>query len=239
VCQHDATDATCRRILPLLADLEEKVAAHRESHRTADAELLDVLNAHADAAAQKERSERVDPRYALAVHEAGHAVVAMLKHVPITAVTIRSTAAAQGMAIYTLEYAQSVVLAFEEGSEWAGFSVAAPGIMVSLAGRLAEEVFFGSPQHSPVAYAHDEDGITELVARLCFGPDEGDALVDWLTIRTRRLVEARRDQIESVARTLLERESMDGDDVYKAMKAAAPCAGARSRLTRPRKGADT
>jgi hypothetical protein len=111
-----------------------------------------------------------------------------------------------------------VARAFEEGDDGKRISVATQSIMVSLAGRIAEEVVLG--HHGPPwSYRHDEENISEIVFRLCVGPDEGDAFVGWLTLRTRQRVQAKRvrAQIERVADALLEHETLNAEAIRGVM----------------------
>jgi ATP-dependent Zn protease len=153
-----------------------------------------------------------DERRCVAVHEAGHAVLAVLLGVPITSVTIRPNAASGslGDTKHSLAWLQTILQASEEGDSGEELVVAVRGIIVGLAGRLAEECIIG--QSGPEAqYSHDEDGITELVSRVCGDHEEGDAFCKWLTVRARNMVVARRTDIERVADRLLDQETMSGE----------------------------
>jgi len=225
-----------------------------------------------------------DERRRIAVHEAGHVVIANSVGIPLHVVTIVETENYAGLTTHSLAWIDRLRASFEgpeqdDEREPVDPSVLAMnGIMVCLAGRLAESVLLGSESH-PSRYEHDESGITDLVGRFISGgpcclafderfnaeimtltertPDaigkvleslrcevhghgwpgvaEADAYVAWLTIRTRRLVTAKRADIEKVADALVARSTLSADEVEAILEADLRASLAASRARRRKK----
>jgi ATP-dependent Zn protease len=154
-------------------------------------------------------------RRSVAIHEAGHAVLGLFLRLPIAKVTIEPNEAlgALGHTIYSGAWLATVIEAFDgDGGIDAEIATGVRAVMVGMAGKLAEEVIVGHASHAR-HYDHDENGISEIVSRVCIGADEGDAFCAWLAVRTRRLVTVRRREIETVADALLARGTLSDEEV--------------------------
>jgi hypothetical protein len=162
---------------------------------------------------KKKSTTRAHAEHATAIHEAGHAVLSLVLDVPVVSVTVVPSKTYSGATRHGADWERVVAAALsDDGPQDVEpqdpIAIATTLVITSLAGRIAEEVIVGSVGDA-CKYDDDESGITTVVGRVCMTVGEGDALVEWLTVRTRNLVTAHRAKIERVAAALLEHGTLD------------------------------
>ena len=154
---------------------------------------------------------------ATAYHEAGHAVMAWAHDVGVKEVSI-----VPNMERNSLGHCQHIVwsafrpdledsLRTRDRVQWL--------IMVFLGGREAERRFTGRYNHGGAT--GDMHQVFNMASYLASSDDEIDALVRWLTIRTRNSLDVYWAFVEGLAAALLEEQQMRGKRVREVMTAVA------------------
>lgn len=151
---------------------------------------------------------------ATAYHEAGHAVAAWRQKVAIKSVSIERDDDSHGRMLF--ESFRVPNLETVSGRDWAERH-----IIVSLAGPLAQRRFRPSSArgwHGKGDYRTALDLTYELQgsAELC------TAYLDWLQILTKALVDSNWQHIEAVARALLDKREVSGNDVVSIIIGSRP-----------------
>ena len=145
-----------------------------------------------------------------AIHEAGHAAVAMHVGIGIRRVTIAPTGAAQGKASHypigkwfqpDIEVTTRTRTRIERS------------IMVFWAGTLAEELIGGRAE--PDGATHDRDMIVQLATFICGDPEETSAYIEWLRLRCRNLLQTPlvRRAVDAITDALVERTTLRGTEI--------------------------
>jgi hypothetical protein len=148
------------------------------------------------------------PRPSTAYHEAGHAVVALSLGVPFLFVTVKETDDYLGVMRHPEGYSE--VLANSQYEEF-GDEAYKAAAMVSIAGYAAECIYSGSPgDFMDDCYEHDRSSFIDLVMRL--GMDT-ERIGLRIAAETRALLESRWPEVELVAATLLERQTLTAQEV--------------------------
>ena len=164
----------------------------------------------------------------IAYHEAGHALVNALLNVPIARATIIGSTGGVGGAVFREEQNKSM----QSKKDLQNF------IMAAFGGRAAEEVEFGADNVTTGA-ANDFEKATEAlkayVKNYAFDEkkiiisDEQSVMQDYVFNRTSQLadelynrtvsmISGNRFKLDRIARLLLEKETVSGDEIYKIMK---------------------
>ncbi|MEM6731933.1 MAG: hypothetical protein AAF658_10275 [Myxococcota bacterium] len=139
-----------------------------------------------------------------AVHEAGHAVMAVLLGRPIVHVQIEPQPETKMRSPTVLPKRR-----VEDSAERAHLEGEA---MLALAGLSAERVLGVASQESLVASRADLE-IATRVARLTVGGARADKAVAHHISVVERMLERRRELVVNLAKTLLEKQRLSGDDV--------------------------
>ena len=154
-----------------------------------------------------------------AYHEAGHALIAYLHDIETLHLTIASDEGTQtaGSHVRSADYLPEV----EDGriDDAENFTRFLVTIMVSLGGHEAVCLLHDAELLPEDWGASDGWGsgadyemVTQLVERVTYSEQEGDALVAWLRVRTRRMLQRHRVLLDAVAAALLERQTLDADE---------------------------
>lgn len=158
-----------------------------------------------------------------AVHEAAHAVLGLLFERKIISCTIEPGDHSDGMTRQALPDGddRDVVMLFEED-----LSFLIDQMTISIAGTVAETRAVGynapgfgiHPDADPdgthqLVPGTDADTVFSLAAKQAFDGEEITALVDWVRLRARRLIDWHWDAIERIAEALIERTTLDGKEV--------------------------
>jgi ATP-dependent Zn protease len=146
-----------------------------------------------DGLIEEEPDERLATRrQRIAYHEAGHAVVVLRLGYKLKDVTIKPNGRAEGMTNYE-----------KRGG------LVSDGIKIILAGSLAESLFDGKVSLKTDGSGNDWRAIRKWYPEFCARD------VREIGEETKLLVQRHREAIARVARALLERETLTGDDVKR------------------------
>jgi hypothetical protein len=187
-----------------------------------------------------------DPtREAIAYHEAGHACHGALLKLHAGRVSIIPNSAGEDGRFY---YGHAV---FDPFPAWARRGSASPGqvqllvqrhIGMLLAGEIAETHYAGDADGSRARAESDRTRIYDLAGLVCRSSDEMDAYVEWLSVRTRRVVTGEISWlvIEAVATALLHHGTLSARAIrrtitgaYQAMLGAVVTADGATGDTQP------
>lgn len=151
-------------------------------------------------------------RDAKAYHEAGHAVVAFFNRFRIDFATIRRSGDAEGMVMLKpgrLDLDSATPVMRQKVERW---------IIVTLAGDIAQRKF--APRSSRQwQTTSDRAAAADLALSVCGSGESATAYLAWLQIVTRDIVDGRWPMIDRVARELLAKETISGDEVRAAIMA--------------------
>ncbi len=153
-----------------------------------------------------------------AYHQAGHAVARHhLKH----AGRDRSVAIAPGSAGGSGPGHMGHAPPYPRPSPAMVLDDALARIQVCLAGGIAEKRFAG--RWGKAAVYADLERAVEFALRVSYKP-ETEALMHWLQVRTEHLVDFYWPDVEAVARSLLRRKALKGEDVAEVIRSEGTAA---------------
>lgn len=146
-------------------------------------------------------------RTTTAYHEAGHAVVAFFSGFRIEYATILPGDGFSGMmkarpqGRFSLDSATPAMR--QKTENW---------ILITLAGDIAQR------KHAPRSSRQwhttaDRQAATDLALSVCGNGESATAYLAWLNIVARQLIEGRWDLVDRVAKVLLDRERITGDEL--------------------------
>jgi hypothetical protein len=152
-------------------------------------------------------------REATAFHEAGHAVVAFFNGFRIDYATIRQNGDYHGMVMVKprgrLDLDSATPAMRQKVERW---------IIFVLAGDVAQRKF--APRSSRRWHTtSDRASAVDLALSVCGSGESATAYLAWLQIVTRDIVDRRWPMIERVARELLAKEKITGEEVRAAIMA--------------------
>jgi hypothetical protein len=150
-------------------------------------------------------------RAAVAFHEAGHAVAAVHHRIRITKATIKGAAETKGRIIHH----NPLVNAHPDvGTSAKTRPRIEHRIVVSFAGPIAQRRFNARTCRH---YNAHEDYVTatNLAGYLVGSDKERDAYLNWVWVHTENFIEQEWPQVETVAKWLLEHETMTGAAIRK------------------------
>ena len=91
-------------------------------------------------------------------------------------------------------------------------------MMISLAGLIAQCIY--NPRSVRRYHAHSKHGAAaDIALYLTASDDEAGAVLKWLEVRTRGLLQLRWPLVESLAKELLARDRMKGKEVERLLNA--------------------
>lgn len=149
------------------------------------------------------------PLRAVAYHEAGHAVMALVEGIPICSVSVMPRGHPRGVTL------QRGFRPDRDASPWAPIS-AMQHVRFGFAGRLAEE---RACPGSTSGHWADTKQAASILARICFSPEELGAYWHLLEIQTKWVLSLPRvwPCVEAVAEALMVRGRLSGADVETIM----------------------
>jgi ATP-dependent Zn protease len=143
-----------------------------------------------------------------AYHEAGHAVAHIFLHLPFKKVSIRPDGETSG---HCMSNGQRYLKGVDYDLTPAKQDRIFRNVQTMFAGHYAQKRFNRKSVrrwHSQTDY-HNAVGLLFYISE----PPAINRLIRWLECRTQMLIETRWQQIETVARALLERETLTSDEV--------------------------
>lgn len=147
-------------------------------------------------------------RQRVAVHEAGHAMMSIITKVPFTKIEIRRGMVQSGCVLHPVQTAHTI----DDATR-----LIISNAMVSLAGHIAEELFFNEKNdlYQPGnGSARDvADLFTELRKRL--PENEICPFVSWIYVKTTNLLKKAMPQVCLIAKELQRRNTMTEEEVKK------------------------
>lgn len=173
----------------------------------------------------KKRSEEIQ---VIAYHEAGHALINALLHIPMARATIVGTTDGVGGAVFREDEMKSM----QTKKDLLNF------VMVSYGGRAAEEVRFGAENITTGAsndlekatqilnayvrqFAFDETKLVISDEQNTFSQyafDRVSELADTLYAETVQMISQNTDKLTKIAELLMERETVSGEEILNAIQ---------------------
>ncbi|HEY6701787.1 MAG TPA: hypothetical protein VI137_13415 [Pseudolabrys sp.] len=154
---------------------------------------------------------------ATAYHEAGHAVVAAALRRKVHSITIIPDAEAHGRVRHESPL-RGIRLDFD-GSNRARLR-AEEAIMIFLGGPIAERRAF--PRSLRHWHTHgDYTKATDISGSVCGSTEEESAFLNWLAIKTQKILDLRWNQIERIAAALIERRRLSGKEIVERFETVA------------------
>lgn len=149
----------------------------------------------------------------VAHHEAGHAVFCYLCRTSMLKVSIIPDSEALG-SVSTRDWSP-LVEEYNDGQP--SRSKAETLVMILLAGCIAEARFLRRPKaRLPLEGGERDFGVAlQIAGDQCGDPNESAAYLNWLTCRTRNILEVYREMVDSVAKHLLSREFLSERTVQR------------------------
>ena len=155
-----------------------------------------------------------------AYHEAGHAVVGWDLHTQLTGVTIVASGDALGICQFHkrgnfhLDRSNYMV----EDSDWRTFRRVVNVATRFLAGMEAEREFTGRYNYRGASSDYEwASEICHYFSRDDYGP-EADAMIKWLRLRAKNIVQVRWAGVEALARQLLEAKTLKGREAEEVIR---------------------
>lgn len=166
-------------------------------------------------------------RRAVAYHEAGHAVMRLELSRRLSRVTIRPRGDILG---HTKQRRSELDVDYFDPRDWRLTRWAQTEIMCALAGPEAERRLTGRRNNSG-ARSDDECVLDVALQAEGYGDERRNAYVTWLKLKVRDWVAAPPvwAQIEALAKALLERDTLSGDEVRQVCR--TPFSSTASVLT--------
>lgn len=147
----------------------------------------------------------------VAYHEAGHAVVALLQRFNTKTATIK----AKGVAAGCVTTAPRGRIDYDSGTPGMRDKIERQ-IIVTLAGDIAQRKF--APRSSRRWHTtQDRRDAATLALAVCGSGESATAYIAWLHIRARDIVHGRWNLVEQVARLLLEKGTVTGEEIRAAI----------------------
>jgi ATP-dependent Zn protease len=160
-------------------------------------------------------------RQARAVHEAGHAVVALALHGQVTSLDIRQAegrhGARGGQCQATFDVPRRLLRRRPDdvlGAEWRRYGEARARyqLVLTMAGAAATDLAYGRGPGAPKGYGIAGD-IAEAMEVARSLSDDPDQELQRAYSRACRLLQARRSQVLAIARALVRDDQLDGDRI--------------------------